>query len=1350
MNSRFLNRVAAALLSVTVIALMISVPAYAGGADIPDGAASVIELVNNNSRTRTITVDSDGTQRTAAESTDNKSIYYIGDYDISKIDSIDIRAAFAERETETGDGEPVFINIAYMNIDGSEEVTAEYLDTNSSAIRDNNHRIGRISGRTTLMDVSGAAQNNAPSNLGALYSVDKNGVTVDHEAYAKFPGGTAYAEDSSEALKVKGDGAVHLFLWATAQKGRAVLDYVRVYTDTDPKPTREPETPRIPQIIIGNAEFAENKTVIPISVINPNEETENGTLMAAVYDGDNKFCKLTIVKDGKAEFTDFRDGYVKAFLWSAITGENAMMPLTDAKYRAIEEAVPEVIDLKDAELSGGTSYQNKNGYANAFDGDISTYFDGDKGSYCTVNLKRVYKITELRFYPRGGRSADKPAEYVKRLIGGVFSGSSDGETWQEIYTVPSSVYTNDTDAETLKWYAISVNAEYKYIKYENSNAEANIAEIELYGIPSSAPADTTQKPATPTPATPTPVPETVPAGFTVLSRTDWTAESNSVQDTAKTAASLVLDGKDDTIWHSKNNPSELSSDKTNNPIYLTVDMGKKQSVSLVRYTPRIKGSAAGTINGVITAYELYMSEDNLEWTKITEGNLGYTVTGVQLPENIIFAPVETRYLRLVARDNLCNTSTYLASCAEFNAYKYDGDMKNHPITAAREELNKMIERLNEISSDSEIKVKLIEKANQLKVSGSVDAIEEFMASAETAAELAAEALSWAEKGVNDMYINRLMDYLADRDVSAEAVEKVNAELDGFRKTGAEVCDTLSSSWQGEFKMTEEEKSLTLYERTANAVARAKERIDSDDGRDYKMLKELVSYVSGKNGYAGYENSYGMDAASCEAVVSNINFALSNLQKADSGELETELSEFTSGEIWLDDNGSKISAHGGQIIKQGDTYYWYGEDNKISYALKTGVSCYSSKDLKNWTYEGLAFKAFDDGTEEKQFTKEFLTDSISGTQGRIERPKVIYNAKNDNYVMWMHLEKDGGYSLSVMGVAVSDSPTGPFEWKWYGRPVCDKYVISESKHHFFRDMNLFVDDDDKAYLFVSSENNQVMYAIRLNDDYTWIDADDLESSGTSEEDIAPGKVITPDMTVKENASGGYMASSYTYGKKSFTRYQLASGGGVPLTNKKDADGNDVKDGNGRQIYVSTRADGLLCIPEYADGRWAKVGSNAPAENREEGKTETTVNNDITKSREAPAPIKIDGKYYLVTSSLSGWKANPSLTQTADSILGEWTKTGNPITGDGPVNGGRWSQNADRSTSFNSQSTCIIELPDGQFMYMGDRWKNGVYETENAAGTFPDVDVKASTYVWLPITFEDGSLTIRWRDAWTYGD
>ena len=32
-----------------------------------------------------------------------------------------------------------------------------------------------------------------------------------------------------------------------------------------------------------------------------------------------------------------------------------------------------------------------------------------------------------------------------------------------------------------------------------------------------------------------------------------------------------------------------------------------------------------------------------------------------------------------------------------------------------------------------------------------------------------------------------------------------------------------------------------------------------------------------------------------------------------------------GEIWPDNRGQHVQAHGGGVIKVGDTFYWFGED-----------------------------------------------------------------------------------------------------------------------------------------------------------------------------------------------------------------------------------------------------------------------------------------------------------------------------------------------------------------------------------------------------------------------------------------
>src|SRR5690349_19958243 len=119
-----------------------------------------------------------------------------------------------------------------------------------------------------------------------------------------------------------------------------------------------------------------------------------------------------------------------------------------------------------------------------------------------------------------------------------------------------------------------------------------------------------------------------------------------------------------------------------------------------------------------------------------------------------------------------------------------------------------------------------------------------------------------------------------------------------------------------------------------------------------------------------------------------------------------------GAVWPDDQGNHIQAHGGGIIKQGDTYSWYGEERRKG--LDTNyrfVSCYSSKDAMNCKFRGEALKLSKPATE------------LSDRGWVLERPKVYYNNKTKTYLMYMRLAdilnviNSGGYGYARVGVAV---------------------------------------------------------------------------------------------------------------------------------------------------------------------------------------------------------------------------------------------------------------------------------------------------------------------------------------------
>ncbi|MFS0869398.1 S-layer homology domain-containing protein [Paenibacillus xylanilyticus] len=214
--------------------------------------------------------------------------------------------------------------------------------------------------------------------------------------------------------------------------------------------------------------------------------------------------------------------------------------------------------------------------------------------------------------------------------------------------------------------------------------------------------------------------------------------------------------------------------------------------------------------------------------------------------------------------------------------------------------------------------------------------------------------------------------------------------------------------------------------------------------------------------------------------------------------------FTPGQLWPDQGGKPIDAHGAGFFydEQTEKYYWYGEYHTGGWPA-VGVRVYSSNDLLNWTDEGMALTMI-------QSMDDFDNDPLISTlyagredrvdiwadirKGRIiERPKVIYNDKTKKYVMWAHMDGDkdpyndnANYGKARAGYAISDSPTGPFVYQKSYRmdraPEGEKDYFP-SDRGMARDMTLFKDDDGTGYLIYSSEENLTLYISKLTDDYS---------------------------------------------------------------------------------------------------------------------------------------------------------------------------------------------------------------------------------------------------------------------------
>ena len=171
-----------------------------------------------------------------------------------------------------------------------------------------------------------------------------------------------------------------------------------------------------------------------------------------------------------------------------------------------------------------------------------------------------------------------------------------------------------------------------------------------------------------------------------------------------------------------------------------------------------------------------------------------------------------------------------------------------------------------------------------------------------------------------------------------------------------------------------------------------------------------------------------------------------------------------GEIWADDRGRHVQAHGGGILRMGDTYYWFGEDRSQGLdPEKRYVACYASKDLAHWTFRNQVLQQADPADLGPRFV--------------LERPKVFFNAKTKKFVMYMHID-DARYALARVGVAVSDTIDGDYRFLKSFRPLGQES----------RDIGQFIDDDGSAYLIFEDRPAKGFHIAKLSDDYLNVEKD----------------------------------------------------------------------------------------------------------------------------------------------------------------------------------------------------------------------------------------------------------------------
>ena len=202
-------------------------------------------------------------------------------------------------------------------------------------------------------------------------------------------------------------------------------------------------------------------------------------------------------------------------------------------------------------------------------------------------------------------------------------------------------------------------------------------------------------------------------------------------------------------------------------------------------------------------------------------------------------------------------------------------------------------------------------------------------------------------------------------------------------------------------------------------------------------------------------------------------------------------DFHPAQIWSDTNGNAINAHGGGVLFFEGVYYWYGE-HKLTGKSEAqladgGIHCYSSSDLVNWKDEGVVLSV------------DYHDDKRDLAYGCIlERPKVVYNQKNKQFVSFFKLYLKGvGYETSNVGVAVTDKPTGTFIY-----------------HHKFHgggspngsgDFSMFRDDDGKLYHLTVRKPDKTFVIGKMDDDFYYPEGEYHPSDGISMHTEAPAVI-----------------------------------------------------------------------------------------------------------------------------------------------------------------------------------------------------------------------------------------------------
>lgn len=111
------------------------------------------------------------------------------------------------------------------------------------------------------------------------------------------------------------------------------------------------------------------------------------------------------------------------------------------------------------------------------------------------------------------------------------------------------------------------------------------------------------------------------------------------------------------------------------------------------------------------------------------------------------------------------------------------------------------------------------------------------------------------------------------------------------------------------------------------------------------------------------------------------------------------------------------------------------------------------------------------------------------------------------------------------------------------------------------------------------------------------------------------------------------------------------------------------------------------------------------------------------------IKRQGRYWMLKSGSSGWAPNAARAYSAEKLEGPWADHGNPCTGTNPHNG------LGADFTFGGQAAFIVRVEGIEDAYIAS------FDINRPEHPYE------SGYIWLPISFEGGRMSIPWRGHWS---